>query len=311
VNRVLGEPPDPMQDRLAGEAAFRAVTQRRRRGPAAVAVAALAFVGFALLTKELIASAGIPVLSATPASSLGASATATATAIAQAAPAEASASGPPARDPTARPYPTFVGVRVRAGTTQLIPGPTPVGVTVNLPMGWEAAGSSMYLKRASAGPVGLSIGAYSIEHVNTCPCRWASPTYTDTAYPHTAAGLALALSAFWGQDPNQVPFFSNSTIAPISSRPRPTAIGSHSAWYVEVLVPSVLDFSQCDAGQLVLWESADGSVRLGSGPGEIDRLWVVDLDSAPVVIDATLPLLAASSDRAELQAIVDSVRIEP
>jgi hypothetical protein len=299
-----------MEDGLAGEAAFRAVTQRRRRGPAAVAVAALAFVGFALLTKELIATAGTPVVGASPSSSLGVTATATATAIAQAG-AAVSASGPPARDPTARPYPTFVGVRVRAGTAHLIPGPTPVGVTVNLPTGWEAAGPSMYLKRASAGPVGLSIGAYSIQHVNTFPCRWASPVYTDTAYPHTAAGLALALSAFWGQDPNQVPFFSNSTIAPISSRPRPAAIGGHLASYVEVLIPSVLDFSQCDADQLVLWESADGSVRYGLGAGEIDRLWVVDMNRAPVVIDAAMPLLASQSDRGELQAIVDSVRIEP
>jgi hypothetical protein len=298
-----------MEDGLVGEAAFRVVTQRRRRGPAAVAVAAIAFVGFAFLTKELIATAGAPVASATPASSLGVYATATA--IAQAAPDAASASGPPARDPTARRYPTLVGVSVHAGTTHLIPGPTPVRVTVNLPMGWEAAGPSMYLKRASAGPVGLSIGAYSIQHVNTFPCRWASLTYTDTAYPHTAAGLAVALSAFWGQDPNQVPFFSNSTIAPISSRPRPTAIGGHPAWYVEVLIPSVLDFSQCDADQLVLWESADGSVRNALGPGEIDRLWVVDLDGAPVEIDAAMPLLASPSDRAELQAIVDSVRIEP
>jgi hypothetical protein len=300
-----------MEDGLAGEAAFRAVTQRRRRGPAAVAVAALAFVGFALLTKELIATAGTPVVGATPSSSLGVTATATASAIAQAAPAAVSASGPPARDPTARPYPTFVGVSVRAGTTHLIPAPTPVGLTVNLPLGWEAADPSMYLKRPSAGPVGLSIGAYSIQHVNTFPCRWASQAYTDTAYPHTAAGLALALSAFWGQDPNQVPFFSNSTIAPISSQPRPTAIGSHPAWYVEVLIPSVLDFSQCDADQLVLWESTDGSVRYALGPGEIDRLWAVDLDGAPVVIDATLPLLASRSDTAELQAVIDSVRIDP
>jgi hypothetical protein len=169
----------------------------------------------------------------------------------------------------------------------------------------------MYLKRASAGRVGLSIGAYSIQHVNTFPCRWASRAYTDTAYPHTAAGLASALSAFWGQDPNQAPFFSNSTIAPISTRPRVVAISGRSALYVEVLIPSVLDFSQCDADQLVLWESADGSVRYGLGPGEIDRLWVVDMHGAPVVVDAALPVLASPSDTAELQAVIDSVRIGP
>jgi hypothetical protein len=286
--------------------------QRRRRGPAAVAVAAVAFVGFALLTKELTTTAGAAVVSATPTSSPGVFATVTATAVAQeAAPVTVSATGPPARDPTARRYPTFVGASVPAGTTKLIPGPTPVRVTVSLPMGWEAAGASMYLKRASGGPVGLSIGAYSIQRVNTFPCRWASQTYTDIAYPQTAAGLASALSAFWGQDPDQVSFFSNSTIAPISSRPHSLPIGGHSGLYVEVLIPSVLDFSQCDADQFVLWESADGSVRYGQGPGEIDRLWVVDLHGGPVVIDAALPVLASPSDKAELQAVIDSVKVGP
>jgi hypothetical protein len=299
-----------MEDGLPGGAAFKAITRRRRRGPAAVALAAIAFVGFAFLTKELTATADAPVASAAPPPSLAA--LATATAIAQVAPAAASDFGAPARDPTARPYPMFVAVSVHAGKTHLIPaGPTPVQLTVNLPGGWEGASPNLYLKRDPSGPVGLSIGAYSVQHVNTFPCRWASQAYTETPHPLTAAGLALALSAFWGQDPNQVPFFSNSTIAPISSRPIQTTIGGHSAWYVDVLIPSTLDFSQCDADQLVLWESADGSVRYGLGPGEIDRLWVVDVHGGPVVIDAALPLLASASDTAELQAVIDSVRIEP
>jgi len=298
-----------MTDGRSGEAAFRAVTQRRRRGPAAVAVAAIAFVGFALVTRELTPAAGAP--EARPSSSLGALASVAATATAQAAADAVSASAPPARDPTARPYPTLVGVSVPAGRTRLIPDPTPIGVTVNLPRGWDAAGPNTYVKPASAGQVGLSIGAYTIQHVNTFPCRWASQAYTDTAYPHTAAGLASALSAFWGQDPNQVPFFSNSTIAPISTRPRVVTIGGRSALYVEVLIPSVLDFRQCDADQFVLWESADGSVRYAMGPGEIDRLWVVEMPGAPVVVDAVLPVLASASDTTALQAIIDSVRIGP
>src|SRR6266853_3791341 len=52
-NRVLRESPDPTESGLSGEAAFSAVTRRPRRGPATVALAAIAFVGFAFLTKEL------------------------------------------------------------------------------------------------------------------------------------------------------------------------------------------------------------------------------------------------------------------
>ena len=58
------------------------------------------------------------------------------------------------------------------------------------------------------------------------------------------------------------------------------------AWYVEVLVPSVFDFSQCDGGQLVLWQAVGGDVRYALGPGELDRLWVVEVDGTPIVVDA-------------------------
>jgi hypothetical protein len=306
---MLGESPDPTEEGPFAEVAFRAFTPRGRKRPVAVAVAAVAFVGFALLIKELTSAAATPVANAVPPPSPLAAAMATPEP--SVAPATMPTSGPPAQNPTATPYPTYVAVPAHTGKSQLLAAaPTPVRLTVTLPTGWEKAGPAFYLKPGSTSPVGLSIGAYSIQNVNTFPCRWSSDSFTDTAYPRTAAGLALALSAFWGQDPS-ASFFSNATIAPVSSRPRPTTIGGHPALYVEVLIPSILDFSQCDGGQLVLWESLGGPVRYGLGPGEIDRLWVVDVRGALVVIDAALPLLASRSDAAELQRVIDSVVMQP
>ena len=57
----------------------------------------------------------------------------------------------------------------------------------------------------------------------------------------------------------------------------------------------------------ILWETAYGTVRFGLGPGEIDRIWVVDVHGELVVVDAALPLLASKTQETELQAVIDSV----
>ena len=143
------------------------------------------------------------------------------------------------------------------------------------------------------------------------PCRWSNRDFADPRLMRTAAGQAQALSDWWGQDPNLAPFYSNSAIAPIAGKPRQSTIGGYPAWYVEVLIPSNFDFSQCDGGQVVLWETADGSVRYGLGPDEHNRLWVVDVDGQIVVIDAASSLFPSAEDTDELQAVIDSVVISP
>ncbi len=300
--------PDPVDERPPGEAAFtavRSVTTRRRRGPIAVAVVAIAFLAGTVLIKGIDPGPGLPVPTAPPravvhVASFGPTATPTAS----------PTQDPPSRDPTVTPHPAVVSVPVAPGRTEFVPvGDQSARISISLPAGWEQTGRSMYLKTDHTGPVGLSLGAYEIADVNMFPCRWASGQFTDTAFPHTAAGLAQALSAFWGQDPDQTPFFSNSSIAPIATRPVPATLAGYPAWQLQILIPSTFDFSACDGGQLVLWETTGGAVRIGFGQGEIDRLWVVDVDGELVVVDAALPLLASASDTAELQKVVDSIRI--
>ncbi len=108
-----------------------------------------------------------------------------------------------------------------------------------------------------------------------------------------------------------MPPLSNSDIAPLASTPQQTTIGGYPAWYVEVLIPTGLDLTECDGGQLVLWDSSNTDVRYTLGPSEVNRIWVVEVDRGPIVIDAGMSLTASGSQKAELQAIVDSVVIEP
>jgi hypothetical protein len=304
-------PSDPVEKAPAEGAAFRAVTRRRRRAPAAIALAAIAFLGVALLSKVSAPTIQTPVANVTAGPSVVAAASTSIapTVVATAGPPAASV--PPARNPTVTPHPGVVDVSVARGRTQIIPaGPTPARLTVSLPDGWERASPAMYVKPSGTAEVGLSIGAWRIQHVNLFPCRWATPAYADTLFPSTAQGQADALSAWWGQDPNKA-FYSNATIAPVASKPTPATIAGHPAWYVEVLIPSDFDLSQCDGGQLVLWKTPDGSVRTGLGPDEHDRLWVVDVKGERVVIDASAPLTPSPADEAEIQAVIDSIVIQP
>ncbi|TAL05139.1 MAG: hypothetical protein EPO00_13435 [Chloroflexota bacterium] len=164
--------------------------------------------------------------------------------------------------------------------------------------------------RPDVSPVPLSIGAWRLRHVNTFPCRWSAGVYADVSASNSAEAEATALSSWWGQDPGEPPS-SNVGIAPLASKPVQTALGGYPAWYVDVLIPTGLDLSQCDGGQLVLWDASDTDVRYALGPSEVNRIWVVGTERGPIVIDAALPLTASGSQKTELQAIVDSIVIEP
>ena len=273
-----------------------------------LALAAIAFLGAAVLIKQFAVSPTPDAKGTTPAASGGAVAGSTTP---TAEPTASATPDPPALDPTVTPHPTFPAFPAPPGINEVTwAGPPTANVTISLPPGWEQTDAGLYVKPDAADPVGLSIGVYQIEHVNMFPCRWASHQYTDT-YPWTAVGQAQALSAFWGQDPNQTPFFSNSAIAPIATKPAPATLGGYPAWHLQILIPSTFDFSVCDGGQLVLWETGYESVRSGLGAGEIDRIWVVDVHGALVVVDAALPLLASKTQEAELQAVIDSVAFPP
>jgi hypothetical protein len=166
-------------------------------------------------------------------------------------------------------------------------------------------------RQSSPPDPGLSISAWRIQDVYLYPCRWASQVYADQPSGGSATGLAGALTGFWGQDPDQAPINSNSRIAPLASKPRAATLAGKAATYLEVLIPSDLDFTQCDAAQVVLWKTADGTVRTALGPSEHNQIWVVDEDRGPIVIDASSALTPSPEDQAELQAVIDSIAFTP
>jgi hypothetical protein len=172
------------------------------------------------------------------------------------------------------------------------------------------ASDGTFAKASGASESRVTIGAWRLGSVHVFPCRWSAGDLADSQLMRTADGQAQALASWWGQDPGMPPD-SNAPIAPIATRPRPTALAGYPAWSLEILIPTDFDLAACDGGQLILWESATGDVRFGRGPSELVRLWVVDVDGQPILIEGSTFLTPSPNDNAELDAVFDSLVIVP
>jgi len=287
-------------------AAFKGATQPSRRRPIAIVLAGLAVVAFALLARQIAPLAPVDTAAVSPRPPQAEAASAQPAAV----PAPPPTAGPPDRNPTVTPNPAVLAVPAEAGEPALVPvGSIRVRLSIDLPDGWSRAGDGMYLKSIGPTAADVSISAWRLRNVNVYPCRWSVRDFPNAVLMRAAEGQALALSSWWGQDPLMPPK-SNAGIAPISTKPRSSTVLGQSAWSVEVLIPSGLDLAECDGGQLVLWEAADGTIRT-SVPGQLDRLFVVEIGGEVIVVDLASSSSTSEADVSELNAIVESIAIEP
>lgn len=285
-------------------AAFEGAASARRRGPIALVFVGVAVVAFAVLTRPPDPTPPVPDPSRPPSSAAVVEPSAPAPTLR---PRPSALAEPPPRNALATPYPTLIATPIEAGPVTIRPaGSTNISLPITVPAGWERVDDAMVVKAGGGSPAGVSFGAWVVQDVFVYPCRWSSRAFVDRSLLRTVEGQAHALSSWWGQDPGAPPP-SNVSIAPVATRPQPTTIRGLDAYEVGILVLSGFDFTACDADQLVFWETADGTPRLGLGPGELHRLWVVDVDGAIVVVDAAAFPGTSAADRAELQAIIDSL----
>ncbi len=79
-------------------------------------------------------------------------------------------------------------------------------------------------------------------------------------------------------------------------------------------MPADLDFATCDADggehYVESWTGAERGDRYQQGPGQVDRIWIFDLDGSRLVIDAFEMPDASDADRQELLDVVASIRFE-
>ena len=132
------------------------------------------------------------------------------------------------------------------------------------------------------------------------PCHWASTTPATPAT--TVDELVAALAAQASRD---------------ASAPVDITVDGHAGKAITLHVPDDAVFSDCDqdrqgTGTFGSWTVSIYGVpgldpsRYHQGPGQIDEVWILDVDGVVTVLDWTYYSGTPAEDVAELRAIVES-----
>jgi hypothetical protein len=107
-----------------------------------------------------------------------------------------------------------------------------------------------------------------------------------------------------------------------ATKPIDVTLGGHDGQYLEWSVPDDMvvtgdaDFKGCDVepsnGHLdfVSWTGNSQGERYQQVAGQVDRLWILDVDGQRLVVDATYSPDTSEAVRDELGRIAESLRFE-
>jgi hypothetical protein len=167
-------------------------------------------------------------------------------------------------------------------------------ITMDVPDGYEGFpdGSGV----AKLGRIGqMAVGAWVIGDVYADPCRWET-TLLD---PPPVSSVDALVAALAGQKGLRV------------STPTDITVDGFAGTSMERTVHAGTNLADCDGGHFRPWLGTDGGERY-LDPGEHVRLWIIDVEGVPLVIDASLGEAGTSAqDRAAHIQIAESVRIDP
>jgi hypothetical protein len=176
-----------------------------------------------------------------------------------------------------------------AGYSLTIPEISPIQVVVPLPDGWSQGGW-VVVKNAA------HLGLFPVANVYQDPCHW-SGSLPDPAVGPKVEDLAGALV----NQPTR-----NATASDIT-------LDGYAGVLVKLSVQTEINFADCDGGLFASWSEAgsDAPSRYAHGPGEVEDVYIIDVDGTRVVIDAAHMPLTSAAELAELDGMVASVDIRP
>lgn len=191
-----------------------------------------------------------------------------------------------------------------------------VRVTFDVPAGWSGASTGRAIhKDDGEGADGRpAMAPWGIDSVYLDPCHSAGAQMggdtSDPADVRTLDGLGEALAFRRGGRPI-------SPTSPVATRgPIDVMFDGRDARYVTVITPA-LDMTECDGDEYTMWLDYDGSYGYSRTAGELNRLWIVEVPDTDrntrgglLVINTASQPTTSPADRAELQAIIDSMTID-
>jgi hypothetical protein len=203
----------------------------------------------------------------------------------------------PAGSPTTVPMFRPAGGNVPAGTYVTSP-PFPLQIEFTVPAGWESWGQAtdgLGVSKYGAGPpAGSGFGFWIVGEVYSDPCRRLT---TGPVNPGSSVDdLAFALQSLENYQ---------------TAAPTDVSLGGYSGKYLEITAPADLRLSDCEAADPRLWRTERGGNRSVYGPEEHDRIWILDVDGTRLLVKMAYRPGTPESDVAELEQMVDSIRIHP
>lgn len=199
------------------------------------------------------------------------------------APSSAVVSPPPVASPSPAPTPSHhVATLTVAGTEATS---SPLGLTVELPPDWQAAGSVADIGTSSP-PAGMAFVVTLVDNTFADPCshRQQSPKVGPTV-----EALAKAL----GEVPNTT-----------ATKPVQTTIAGHKATYIELAIPASLP---CQPSEFYLWQDSPDGDWWVQGLNETARVWILEVGGKRVAFLAHSYPGSGDGAKAEFQKILDSV----
>lgn len=163
-------------------------------------------------------------------------------------------------------------------------------ITVDVPEGYCGFDGVAALRCGSSQ---TSVSTLAIGDVYANACQWEG-TLLDRSEISSVDGVVAALTS---QEGLRV------------STPSAVTVDGFAGTYLERRVPGGTDTAQCDLGQFRVYSSPGFGERYLER-GQLDLLWILDVDGVPLVIDAAIEAGTPAEVRAELLQMVDSVQID-
>ncbi|MGH2446058.1 MAG: hypothetical protein ACRDGD_08480 [Candidatus Limnocylindria bacterium] len=180
--------------------------------------------------------------------------------------------------------------------TYLITAIPELDITVTIPEGWSGFQSwGLIGPRSESPPDGMGIGFWEVGNL------YADPLESGFVDPPIGPSVDDLVAGLIDQPGHT------------EGEPVDVTIDGYAGRMIELRLPADIAFDSCFVGTVNyrLWVSAShGGWRCLQGPGQIERVWVLDVDGTRVVIDAHHFPGTSEADRAALDAVIESIQIE-
>jgi hypothetical protein len=198
-------------------------------------------------------------------------------------------------DPT--PSPSAAG-GIPVGPYVVEDGMSDAEITVSIPeAGWGFEPAFSFLYKEAENNTGILVWPEAqgqTFYVPGDPCQWEA-TMPETPVT-TADEFAAALAAQASRD---------------ASTPVDVMIDGYAGKSVTLHVPPDADFAECDEDTFGSWWLTETeNARSQQEPGQIDEIWILDVEGSVVILDASYFPDTPGELVGEIRAIVDSATIE-